>query len=244
MKKQTVSMGMPVIINVIDRGVTEQDFSQVFAYFNYIDNKFSIYKKDSEISKINRKELKEKDLSNDMKTIFSLSQKTKIETNGYFDINTNDFLDPSGIVKGYAILNGAKMLNKKYKNIYLEIAGDIQVFGKDERDQKWKIGIRNPFNKNEIIKVVNLSNKGIATSGTYERGAHIYNHKNKKKADEIASMTVIADNIYDADRFATAAFAMGEKGIEFIATLKGIEGYMIKKDKTAIFTKGFEAFVN
>lgn len=237
-------MGMPVIINVIDRNVTDEDIKEIFSYFDYIDNKFSTYKNNSEISRINRKEIEEKDFSNDMKTIFSLSKITKEETNGAFDININGILDPSGIVKGYAILKGAQMLNKKFKNIYLEIAGDIQVFGKNEKGKDWKIGIRNPFNKNEIIKVVNLSNRGIATSGNYERGKHIYNLKNKNKTDDIASMTVVAKNIYDADRFATAAFAMGEKGIDFIASLKDTEGYMIKKDKTAIFTRGFENFLN
>lgn len=89
-----------------------------------------------------------------------------------------------------------------------------------------------------------MSNQAVATSGNYERGGHIYNPKNKKEASEIASITVIADNIFDADRFATAAFAMGKKGIEFIASLKKIEGYMIKKDKTAVFTDGFQNFVN
>lgn len=244
MKKQTVSMGMPIIINIIDKGVTDEDFNEVFSYFHNIDNKFSTYKKDSEISKINTGELKEADYSNEMKKILLLAKQTKKETNGFFDIERNGILDPSGIVKGYAILKGAEILKRKFKNIYVEIAGDIQVFGKDKKGQNWKIGIRNPFNKNEIIKVINLTNKGIATSGNYERGKHIYNPKNKNKVDEIASITVIADNIYDADRFATAAFAMGERGIEFIATLKGIEGYMIKKDKVAVFTPDFEKFVN
>lgn len=113
MKRHTVSMAMPVTINVIDRGVTNEDINEVFAYFHYIDSKFSTYKKNSEISQINRKELKEADYSNEMKKILLLSKKTKTETNGYFDININGILDPSGIVKGYAILKGAEILQKK-----------------------------------------------------------------------------------------------------------------------------------
>lgn len=236
-------MGMPVIVNVVDKNVTNEDISEVFSYLHYIDEKFSTYKKNSEISRINRGELKEKDYSNDMKTIFDLSKKTKKETKGYFDININGVLDPSGIVKGYAINQAAKILKKKgFKNFYAEIAGDIEICGKNN-NKNWKVGIQNPFNQKEIIKIVHLTNRGIATSGTYIRGLHIYNPKIKKKADDIASISVIGPNIYEADRFATAAFAMGEKGIEFISFLKNFEGYMIKKDKTAVYTKGFKNYV-
>ena len=180
-----------------------------------------------------------------MKNILALCEETKRQTKGYFNIEKNGILDPSGIVKGYAIWEGAKILQKKgYKNFYVEIAGDIQVFGKNKKGKKWAVGIKNPFNLNEIVKAFYLSGRGIATSGNYIRGEHIYNPKIKNFKNEIVSLTVIGPNIYDADRFATSAFAMGEKGIEFIASLKGFDGYMIKKDKTAIFTNGFNKYLN
>lgn len=244
MKRQTVSMGMPVTINVVDKNVTDEDINEVFSYFHYIDGKFSTYKNNSEISKINRGEIEEKDFSREMKKIFSLCKKTKEETNGFFDISKNGILDPSGIVKGYAINEGANILkNKGYKNIYVEIAGDIQVFGKDESGNDWKIGIQNPFNLQEIVKVVNLSNKGIATSGNYLRGKHIYNPRGKIKGDSFVSVSIIGSNVYEADRFATAIFAMGEEeGLKFLVTLDGFESYIIRKDKQAIYTPGFEKY--
>jgi thiamine biosynthesis lipoprotein len=245
MKKQAIVMGMPAVINVVDVGVTDEDINEVFSYFNYIDKKFSTYKKDSEISQINRRELKEWDYSSEMKKILKLSEETKKETNGYFDINFNGILDPSGLVKGYAVFQGAEILRKKdLRNYFVEIAGDIQIQGKNEKRESWKVGIQNPFNLDEIIKVIKLSNKGIATSGNYLRGMHIYNPKNGKFAEEVAGITVIGPNVYEADRFATAAFAMGENGIKFIERLKGFEGYMIKKDKKAVFTSGFEEYLN
>lgn len=246
MKKQAIVMGMTAIVNVIDSRITEEDINEMFSYFHYIDKKFSTYKEDSEISQINRGELKELQFSDEMKKILALCQETKKETNGYFDINLNGILDPSGLVKGYAIFQGSLILkNKGFQNFYVEIAGDIQVLGKNEKGESWKIGIQNPFNPDEIVKVVRLSNKGIATSGNYQRGKHIYNPKeNAIRADDIASISVIGPNIYEADRFATAAFAMGEKGIEFIEKLKGFEGYMIKKDKQAVLTRGFADYTN
>jgi thiamine biosynthesis lipoprotein len=178
-----------------------------------------------------------------MKKILKLCEETKNTTDGYFDINFSGRIDPSGIVKGYAIWQGSQLLEKKgFKNFYVEIAGDIQTFGKNAEGEDWKVGIQNPFNVKEIIKIVKLSNKGIATSGNYQRGKHILNPKTKLPADEIASITVIGPNVYEADRFATAAFAMGEKGIEFVERLKGFAGYMIKKDKMAVMTSGFESY--
>ncbi len=73
-----------------------------------------------------------------------------------------------------------------------------------------------------------MSDCGVATSGTSIRGQHIYNPQDDAAPiDEIVSLTVIGPNIYEADRFATAAFAMGSDGIVFIEQLDGFEGYMI-----------------
>ncbi len=232
---------MPVIIEVCDKKVTNEDLNEVFAYFHYIDKTFSTYKNDSEVSRYNNQETLQ--LSRIMKKILRLSEETKTVTHGYFDIQVGEKIDPSGIVKGYAISQGAKILRKKgLKNFYVEIAGDIQTNGMNQKGKKWSVGIQNPFNRKEIIKVVYLAEKGIATSGNYQRGEHIYDPIGKKKANEIASVTVIADDIYDADRFATATFAMGIKGIRFLQGLKNIEGYLVTKDKQAIFTDGFEKY--
>jgi thiamine biosynthesis lipoprotein len=177
--------------------------------------------------------------------ILKLCEQSKYETNGYFDANINNQIDPAGIVKGYAIQKGAEILKAKgFKNIYVEIAGDIQVFGGDGTNNFWRIGIQNPFEKNEIVKVVRLTDMAIATSGNYRNGLHITDPIKSQKADSIESITVIGPNILDADRFATAAFAMGEKGLVFLDGLKGFAGYLIKKDKTALYTRSFNKYIN
>jgi thiamine biosynthesis lipoprotein len=181
-----------------------------------------------------------------MRTIFALAEQTKQETNGYFDIQHNGQVDPSGIVKGWAIANAADILRQKgFVNFYVEAGGDIEVSGCNRRGEPWQIGIRNPFNMNEIVKVVALSAGGVATSGTYIRGQHIYNPKKQDAIiTEIVSLTVIGPNIYDADRFATAAFAMGREGIVFIAGLADFEGYQIDQHGQAAFTPGFARYVH
>ncbi len=237
-------MGMPITIEILDDNATQADIERIFAYFRSIDDTFSTYKEESEISKINRGELAKEDYSDAMKTILQLAEQTRQETQGYFDIRRNRILDPSGIVKGWAILQAARLLKEAgFANYYIDAGGDIQVAGM-KNGNPWRIGIRNPFNRNENVKVLEITDKGVATSGTAIRGQHIYNpHQQQQPIEDIVSLTVIGPNIYEADRFATAAFAMGRRGIFFIEQLPGFEGYMIDSSARATYTSGFERYV-
>ncbi|TSC85087.1 MAG: ApbE family lipoprotein [Parcubacteria group bacterium Gr01-1014_13] len=246
MKQTRQLMGMPITVEICDSFATEDIFDKVFSYFDYVDKKFSTYKDESDISQINRGEIKEKDYSQDMLEVWRLCEETKKITNGYFDIKSKDGkYDPSGLVKGWAINNAAKLLQEQgFKNFYVEAGGDIEMHGQNSQGKNWRVGIRNPFNAEEIIKVISLTDVGVATSGTYIRGQHIYNpHQTKELITEIVSLSVIGPNIYEADRFATTAFAMGKKGIDFIERLAGFEGYMIDKDGIATMTSGFDKYV-
>lgn len=243
MKKTRIIMGMPITIEIVDRD-SYHLIDKVFDYFVKVDQRYSTYKQNSEISKINNG-LEASKWSSEMKEVLDLCQKTREETYGYFNIKYKGKIDPSGLVKGWSINNARNfLLENKCHNFYIEAGGDIQVEGHNPENSPWIVGIRNPFNIHEIIKVLRITNKGIATSGTYIRGQHIYNPLlNTENIDNIKSLTIVGPNIYEADRFATAAFAMGEKGIDFINSIEGLEGYMVNQDQTAIFTKGFERYV-
>ena len=246
MKATLITMGMPVIVEVVDPGVTSQNLDSVFAYFEYVDRKFSTYKTDSEISLINRQELTLEQSSEDMQAVFMLAEQTRQETDGYFNIDRDGHYDPSGIVKGWAIKTAAELLRQAgFANYYVDAGGDIQVSGKNALGQDWRVGIQNPFNLKEIVKVLSLHDCGVATSGTYVRGQHIYNPRNSlQPVTGVVSLTVIGPDVYEADRFATAAFAMGPAGIGFIERLAGFEAYMIDPDGLATCTSGFERYVS
>jgi thiamine biosynthesis lipoprotein len=246
MKQTKNLMGMPVTVEIVDSQATEKDLAIAYDYFTAVDERFSTYKTSSEISKINSGEITPENYSTEMKEIFALAQQTKEQSDGFFDIKHNGIYDPSGIVKGWAINNAAKLLAEKgFENFYVEAGGDIQVRGLNHEGRPWRVGIRNPFNQNEIIKAVELKeNKGMATSGNYIRGDHIYNpHASAEIIKDIVSLTVIAANVYEADRFATAAFAMGADGINFIEKLSGLEGYLVDKNGIATYTSGFEKYI-
>lgn len=244
MKRTQLIMGMPIRIEIGDVRATDADIASVFTYFISIDEQYSPYKSTSEVSRINTG-LHQSQWSDDMKHIVELCEQTHKETHGYFDAYHDGMFDPSGIVKGWAINNAAQILRDRLcHNFYIDAGGDIQVSGLNEEHRPWRIGIRNPFHRDEIIKIIAVTTQGVATSGTAIRGNHIYNPVTGKAVDgDIVSLTVIGPNVYDADRFATAAFAMGRSGVTFIESLKGYEGYMIDTDHQATFTSGFDAYV-
>ena len=244
MKQTQIIMGMPVTLEIT--GQSEQaPFDEVFGYFRSVDERFSPYKKDSELSELNRG-LDESRWSQDMREVMRLCEDTKKSSGGYFDIKSPDgTIDTSGLVKGWAIDKAAKLLKSRgLDDFYIEAGGDIQAEGKNAEGEPWLVGIRNPFDINEIVKVIRVSGQGVATSGTYIRGQHIYNPHKGSGAEGPASLTVIAPDILEADRFATAAFAMGENGIGFIGALPGFSGYMITNNKHATYTSTFEYYVS
>jgi FAD:protein FMN transferase len=219
---------------------------KVFAYFEYIDDKFSTYKPDSEISLINQGALTIDEASFDMRTVISLAEELRLETGGYFNISHNGKIDPLGLVKGWALSHAADMLRDDgCENFQVEAGGDFQAAGVNAKGQPWRVGIRSPFEIEKIVKVLAVKDCGVATSGNYIRGQHIYNPLTSSTPDpEILSITVIGPDVYEADGYATAAFAMGRIGIGFIESLEGFEGYMIDSNQQATFTSGFERYVN
>ncbi len=181
-----------------------------------------------------------------MVEVLDLADRTERETRGYFDIRRPDGrFDPSGIVKGWSIRNAARLIaTAGFRDFYVEAGGDIQTGGQSTEGGDWCIGIRNPFDETQIIKAVTPRGHGIATSGSYVRGQHIHDpHRPGAAVEDLVSLTVIAPDVLEADRFATAAFAMGKAGIHFIEAMPELEGYAIDPRGIATWTRGFEAFV-
>lgn len=244
MKETRIIMGMPIEIEIIGTD-PENALSGAFAHLVSVDERFSTYKSESEISQLNRGELALADVSAPMQEVFELAEKTTRETNGYFNIRRADgLIDPSGLVKGWAIHSAAELIrNAGFEHYFVNAGGDIALSGKNAKGKEWSVGIRNPFKPDEVAKVIYPKGLGIATSGSYLRGDHIYNpHSPEEKLREIVSITIIGPDVLEADRFATAAFAMGKSGILFIENLPGFEAYAIDAQGTATMTSGFEAF--
>lgn len=244
MRATRLIMGMPITVDIVgaDHAAT---IDAVFSHFENVDRRFSTYRADSEIGSINRANLAEAGYSEDMREVLALAEQTRRETGGFFDIRKPDgSLDPSGIVKGWAIRNAATIVARAgARDFFIDAGGDIQSSGRNASGNQWSVGIRSPFDAEEIIKVVYPSGRGVATSGNYARGQHIYIPADPDRPiDEIVSLTVIGADVLEADRFATAAFAMGKDGIYFIEQTPDLEGYVVGSAGLATPTSGFGAY--
>lgn len=239
LQETRIIMGMPITVAIADPAADAQDLADIFDYFHAIDERFSPFKETSETSAVDGG-LPERNWSDEMRRIVALAEKTKQETDGYFDIMTPQHkFNPVGIVKGWAIKNAADILRRAgFKNFFVDAGGDIATGGTNAQGGKWRVGIKNPFRQDEIVKTLYVTDGGVATSGTYIRGDHIYDPHTGRPATDIASMTVVGPDVCEADRFATAAFAMGRAGISFIESRPDLEGYLIDKNGVATMTSG------
>lgn len=236
-------MGMPITIVIPGSEVDPGAFEAAFDLFREVDDRFSPYKTESEVSRISRGELSVRDASAPMAEVLRLCDETEALTDGYFTPWFEGRFDPSGLVKGWAIARASRLLTDRgYRHHCVEAGGDIEVRGLNDEGKPWEIGIRNPFDPQTLIKVLHLSDRGIATSGTYIRGRHIYNPKTGERIEGVPSLTVVGPDVYEADRLATAAYAMGAGGINFLASIPGIDAYQVGHDERALATPGLAEY--
>ena len=246
MRETRTIMGMSISLVVPGGEIRSKDMDRVFEGFTAADAQFSPFKQESEISRFNRGEIIERQLTPRMREILALCEEAKQKTGGYFDIIRPDgMIDLCGMVKGWAIRNAALQLaDMGFTDFCVAAGGDIQCQGLNDDGEEWTVGIRSPFAQDEIVKVLRPMGCGVATSGNYIRGDHVYNpHTGQFGSDNIVSLTVIGPDVMEADCYATAALAMGRGGIAFIERTPGLEGYEIDADGTARMTSGLNRYL-
>jgi FAD:protein FMN transferase len=225
MRRVEQLMGMPVSID-IPQANNDKPFRLAFQRLREIDGRFSTYKPDSELSRYRRGQLKRFELSEEMKLVMRACARAEKNTDGYFSAGFSGGFDPTGYVKGWAIAEAGKCIEKHgYKTYCIGAGGDI--LARSGGDKVWEIGIQDPRDKSKILNKLSISNGAVATSGSYERGAHIINPKTQQPANELSSVTISGPDIIKADVLATACFAMGRGAAEFIKTKEGYTALII-----------------
>lgn len=242
-RTETLMGGMPFTLEAM--GAVPQDlFDAVFAELRWVDRTFSPFRADSEVSLLNRGVLQEKDAHPLVREVLARCRSYAVETDGYFDAWCDGGLDPCGLVKGWAIGRARDLLEGAgLRSFYVDGAGDVLVRGTRDGGHPWRVGIRHPVQRDRVVHVVAASDLAVATSGTYERGAHIIDPHTGRRASELISLTVVGPDIVAADVYATAAFAMGREGLGFIDTIPGYEALAIDADLFEASTPGFGAML-
>jgi FAD:protein FMN transferase len=233
-------MGMPILVDVRDDGVDGVVFDRLFAWLGWVDQTFSTYKEDSEISRIGRGDLGLGGAHADVRAVLERCEELRIETNGFFDVGATGALDPSGLVKGWSIDRGAAILDAAgVRNYAINAGGDVWVRGRGIPDPDWRVGIEHPLERDKIAAVVAMADGAIATSAEYARGEHVLDPHTRRPPEGVLSVTITGPELATADAYATAAFAMGEDGPRWTAGLAGYEALTILTDLRVLSTPGF-----
>jgi thiamine biosynthesis lipoprotein len=235
-------MGMPVVVDVRDDDVDERVLEQMFDWLRVVDAIFSTYKEDSEISRLSRGELAVVAAHRDVREVLERCEALRIETDGYFDVRaaTSDAIDPSGLVKGWAVDRAVSILEEAgVRNYAVNVAGDMRLRGRAVPEPCWSVGIRHPLEPSAIVAVVEANDLAVATSGAYARGDHVLDPHTRRPPLGVLSVTITGPELATADAYATAAFAMGEAGIHWTARLHGYEAMTILANERVLSTPGF-----
>ncbi len=174
------------------------------------------------------------------------------------DVNDEGVLLPAGmtidlgaIAKGYITDRIADFLKARgVESGFLNFGGNVLVIGSKPDGTEWNIGIQDPLGKRDqnIVGAAKVSNQAVVTSGIYERGFDLdgvrYHHILDTSSgwpvqNELAGVSIIAGDAFDADALSTTVFAMGvEEGTTFIEALEGIEAIFVTRDDTVTWTSG------
>jgi thiamine biosynthesis lipoprotein len=235
-------MGMAISLDLADDlpvHELERLADGVFDWLRVVDGIFSTYKPESEISRLARGEVRREECSPVVGEVLDRCAELWDETGGYFDINAGGVLDPSGYVKGWAVQRACdRLLAGGSANHCLNAGGDIVVRGAPLGRQRWRVGVRHPWEALSVAWVLEVTDLAVATSGTYERGLHVLNPFTGAPAADLRSVTVVGPELGTADAYATAALAMGLRGIDWLATLPGHESAVVTEDGRALRSDG------
>ncbi|MER6675901.1 FAD:protein FMN transferase [Streptomyces sp. NPDC000983] len=207
--------------------------AEAVAGLHRVDEVFSTYRDDSEISRLDRGELSLAECSPEVAAVLELGAEASRVSDGWFSTSYEGRLDPTGVVKGWAVEQAARLLARAgASGVSVNGGGDVQLLGVPGGDRPWRVGVSDPLRPGGLAAVISAagaSELAIATSGTAERGAHIVDPRTGRSAvTDLLAVTVVAPTVTWADCWATAAFAMGSRdALRWLEALPGVEALLI-----------------
>ena len=209
-------MGTVVSIDVrhADPVAASAALDAAFAVLRAADERFSPFRPDSELSRLDRGELSDDELSEDMRTVLAVAERARADSDGVFDVRTPEGrIDTNGVVKGWAAQRAADgLVAAGMVDFLLNAGGDVVARGGPEPGQAWQVAVRHPGDPMAVLAVLEVRDGAVATSGTYERGAHVWDGRTGSRDVPLVSATVVAPDLTVADVLATTVLAMGPDG--------------------------------
>jgi thiamine biosynthesis lipoprotein len=235
-------MGTAFTIDVRDPGSWHEAIADVVGWLHRVDTVFSTYQPDSDINRIQRRELRVEDASPEVGRVLDLCAQVQVATGGAFSAMPQGRLDPTGLVKGWAVERASLLLREHgAANHGVNGGGDLQLAGEAEPGRPWVVGISDPQDRSRIATTVAGRDFAVATSGVAERGQHILDPFTARPAGVLASATVVGPSLTFADAYATAAFVLGRQALGWIDDLDGYEVLLVAADGGTSVSRGWRA---
>ncbi|MFF4016873.1 FAD:protein FMN transferase [Streptomyces sp. NPDC001843] len=221
---------------------------EAVAGLHRIDEVFSTYREDSQVSRLVRGEVTVADCDPEVAEVLELGAEAERVSGGWFSMTYGGRLDPTGVVKGWAAERCARRISAAagVSGVSVNGGGDVQMLGSPEPQRPWRVGVSDPLRPGGLAAVISstgVDELAVATSGTAERGAHIVDPRTQKSAvTDLVAVTVVAPRLTWADCWATAAFAMGSReGLAWLESLPGVEALLITAGDEVRCTGGLAA---
>ncbi len=197
------------------------------------DAVFSTWVRDSPLSRHRRGELPLEACPPEVAEVLRLAATARRATSGWFDPwALPGGVDPTGLVKGWAVEQAADVLaTAGVDGALVNAGGDIATVGTPGAGGPWRVGIRHPWRPDALACVLAVTG-AVATSGTYERGAHLVDPRSGQPRCRAASATVTGPSLALADAFATALAVGGDDAFGLVEAVDGYACYLVRPDGT------------
>lgn len=215
---------------------------------------FSLYKPNSSLSQLAAGKISVAECPAVVSEIWDACELWEQNTDGWFSAFTPEHtFDPSGLVKTWAARRAVESLVAAgVVDFTLNAGGDIFISDGASGQFDWRIGLSKPTSiasdSSGALAVIDLNGtdyRAVATSGSAERGEHIWNPKaaGRAFATELLQVSVVARDLVEADVWATAAFAEGYASMQRLDALDHIEALCLMADGQMAATSGFAALM-
>jgi thiamine biosynthesis lipoprotein len=229
-------MGTVVVIDLFDELGVDPDAAiwplrRCVEELHHADRVFSTYKDQSPLSRLRRGEIALGEAPPEVTEVLDLCRQVKEMTRGWFDPwAMPGGVDPTGLVKGWAAQRALEWLREAgLDGAMVNAGGDIATFGGPAPDEPFRIAVVRPSDRLSVAEVVEVRG-AIATSGTYERGAHLIDPATGETASALASATVVGPDLAIADALATALCVGGDAVTPLFEALDGYEWLTVGHD--------------
>jgi thiamine biosynthesis lipoprotein len=220
-------MGMPVSLALRGRHTRDararRAWADVLRWLAHVDATFSTYRADSVVSRIDRGELGVSEAPAEVRRLLDLAERAHRVTEGWFSVSLprdgdRHRLDPSGLVKGWAVDRGSVLLaGLDGTDHCLSAGGDLACTTGAHDESPWRVGVEDPADPTRTVAVVPMLGGGCATSGDRHRGAHVVDPRTGLPPRPGGSVTVVGPSLTWADVWATAGYARGADAAGWLA---------------------------